>query len=305
MTGDVEKFADGFDQKMTDMVANGINLEKTFKKTLIESMGETPAGVFLRWLDPSAFEDPRTLYSEVKRYFGSGAVSICRLVEENAEKELVDSKRGEEPPVLMRFGRDMPAGGSFTPDVTQRTWRSLEKFGSGDYMNNTINGHLLSAEATGNRISFARGSAFLLDSDAWAAARTKLLASEAGVAMVREIWAQYGETIGLKARMMTGQATDLALEAFEDIIEDSGIAKVRFRGDKLYGTSLTMRVDNCILCAGRRPDGIRQCAEFLGILQGFTRALFGERAINEFPCNGSGDTCTFQVGRPSVAGGNR
>jgi hypothetical protein len=304
MIGDIEKFADSFDQKMSDMVANGVDLEQTFKKTLVESMGETPAGVFLRWLTPSAFENPRTLYSEVKRYFGSGAVSICRLVEENAGKELVDSRREQEPPILVRLARDMPTNGPAAPDFTQRTWRSLEKFGTTDCTNNA-KGHLLSAQATGNRISFSRGSAFLVDSDAWAAARTKLLASEAGVAMVREIWAQYGETIGLRARMMTGQATDLALDAFEDIIEDSGIARVRFRGDKLYGTDLAMRVDNCILCPGGRPAGIRQCAEFLGILQGFTRSLFGDRAINEGQCNGSGGTCTFQVGRPGTTGGDQ
>lgn len=305
MTADVEKFADSFGQKMSDMVANGVDFERIFRKTLVESMGETPAGVFLRWLSPSAFDDPRALYAEVRRYFGSGAVSICRLVEENAEKELVDSKGAGESSILMRLGKDMPMSGLAAPSATQQAWRSLERFGSNDRMNNSINGHLFSAEAAGNRISFARGSAFLLDSDAWAAARTKLLASDAGVAMVREIWAQYGETIGLKARMMTGQATDLALDAFEDIIEDSGIARVQFRGDKLYGTNLTMRVDSCILCAGRRSGGIRQCAEFLGILQGFTKALFGDRAINEGPCNGSGDTCTFQIGRPGTVEGSR
>jgi hypothetical protein len=304
LTNEVERFADSFGQKMSDMIANGVNFEQIFRKTLIESMGETPAEVFLRWLSPSAFEDPRTLYSEVRRHFGSGAVSICRLVEENAEKELLDSKNEEEPSILMRF-KDMPMNGLATPGVTQQAWRSLERFGSSDRMNNAISGHLFSAEATGNRISFARGRAFLLDSDAWTSARKKLLSSEAGAAMVREIWAQYGETIGLKARQAMGQATDLALDAFEDIIEDSGIARIQIRGDKLYGTNLTVRVDNCVLCAGRRPDGVRQCAEFLGILQGFTGALFGARTVEESPCNGSGETCTFQVGRKGTAGGSR
>ena len=305
MTTDLDRFGESFGRKMTDMIANGVDFGQVFRETLFESMGETPAQVFLRWLSPAALEDPRALFSEVKRHFGSGAQSICRLVEENAEKALVGTKVVQEVLSLGGVTQETPANPLVAPAVAQQSWRSLEKFGPSEGPGNAINGRLLSAESTGNKISFTRGSAFLLDTDAWASARKKLLASEAGAAMVREIWAQYGETIGLKARLMMGDATDLSIDAFEDIIEDSGIARVQFRGDKLYGTSLTMRVDNCILCDGRKPGSPRPCAEFLGILQGFTRALYGTRTVDEAPHNGAGGSCTFQVGRQVGSGENR
>lgn len=302
MTSEVDRFAEGFAQKMADMVASGVDFCQVFRKTLVESIGETPAAVFLRWVNPAALEDPRELFSEVKKYFGSGAVSICRLVEESAEKALVESKNLQELGDLGGSGRDISPNALVRPRVTQDSWRSLERFGSGR-MDNEVNGRLLAAETSGNKISFTRGSAFLLESDAWIAARTKLLANEAGAAMVREIWAQYGETIGLKARMMVGNATDLALDAFEDIVEDSGIAKVKFRGDKLYGTSLTMKIDSCILCAGGKRGG--ECAEFVGMLQGLTRALYGPRAVVISMLNGTGGACALQIGRQGGAGVER
>ena len=303
MTSEVDRFGERFGQKMADMIAAGVEFDRVFRRTLVESMGETPAAVFLRWLSPVALEDPRELFSEVRRYFGSGAVSICRLVEENAEKALDEAKKLEAIVPPERLAQDMPANALVRPSVTQQDWRSLERLAPGDRDSNAVSGRLLSAEASGNRISFTRGSAFLLESDAWIAARNRLLANEAGAAMVREIWAQYGETIGLKARMMTGDATDLALDAFEDIIEDSGIARVQFRGDKRYGTNLSMRVDSCILCAGRDSCAPRECAEFVGMLHGFTKALYGARAVVVSQLNGPGGGCTFRIGRSGEGGG--
>lgn len=279
-------------EKLTALVAQGIDYRESVRAALLEVTGKTPTEVMLRLMPERAMDDPVVLASAIERHFGAGAREILDLILSKASNtsgkgseslesiakilqslaKTVDSEEGE--------GRNLKPGNI-------GNWRSLEDWPQRKGVTG-IADTLMTPSENGGKVTMFAGSGFAIDVGTWREMKLVLSANGGDGSRLKELFYEYGRAMGKKITRMLGSESDLTLDTVKQVTQDAGWGHITVTGDRVFGTDITFEFEECIFCEEDQPSKMG-CAELVGFVRGMTEQLYGERKVIEVGCREQGN----------------
>jgi predicted hydrocarbon binding protein len=133
---------------------------------------------------------------------------------------------------------------------------------------------------------------FVLSSKGWAVLLRRIRSSfDSGADVILfEMGQHYGGSVALGLKNEDADY-EQSIRRLIKRVSFSGWGKVSVSGNLPSGKNLSLRLDNCVFCDGRKSSK-PSCHFFRGILSGIAQALYGRSfKVVEEQCTASGNQC--------------